>query len=139
VASHKLEGRATQAPVSDHSVEDRIGEKWYQRYQDRLEKQQQGQEEQEKMFLRLLREQEEMFLQLLKEEQERVLQLRKERQERHFPCLKEAEERCLQLRREEQQKHYAQRMKLHNTIAKQSKRDGALTVKFLHSLFVFSF
>jgi len=128
VASHKLEDRATQTPVSSHSVEDKIEEKRYRWLQTRLEKQKQKQEREQKSYLKLVKERLESFL-----------QLRKEGYEKFPPWYEFKEEWFFQRRKEEHKSHYAQRMLFYDSIVKQSRRDGTLTVKFLHSLFVFSF
>ena len=51
MASHKLEGNATQAPDSDHSAEDKVEEKGKQELLGLLEKQQVG-------FLQFIEQQE---------------------------------------------------------------------------------
>jgi len=127
VASHKLEGLATQTPVSCHSVENKIEEEQYQWFQNQLEKQERRSDNQ--LGLQL---------ELIEETRGRVFQCHMEQADRLIPFRGASKERYLQLRREEQEKHSARRMELYNTMVKQSRRDDALTVKSLHSLFTFS-
>ena len=128
MASHKLEGHATQTPVSHHSVEDKIEEKRYRRLQNRLDLQQQIHDQQLKSYLKQMNVKLQEFLQMRKEGYEK------------FPSRWEfKEEWFFQTRKEERHKLYKERMYVQSMVLTQAKRDGTLTVKSLYSLFAFLF
>ena len=128
MASHKLGGHATQAPVRHQSAENKIEEGLYQWFRDQAEKQE-----------RMSDNQLGRHLQLLEENRKRVFQYMNEEADRLVTFRDTSKKRYLQQRKEEQAKHYARRMELYNTRVKQSARDDALTVTSLHSLFAFLF
>jgi len=67
--------------------------------------------------------------------QDKLVKQEKEQMEQFERLLERQNEKQM----EQQERHYMQRMELHRTIVQQAKKNTALAVKFLHSLFSFSF